>query len=204
MTNRPGSRAAATFARPRPSHSPTAAKASTAAGSPSRAAAVTVGPLMSSTRPRASSSMRCPRKGSVPAISRASRTSALPLQYCSQQPRRPQPQRWPSGTSCICPNSAAIPKPPRYSDPPATMPPPMPVPIVTQMRSGEPRPAPNRCSAHAVALPSFSTTIGRSIRAARSARSGSSRHGTFGAKYTLARPRSIQPAAPIPTVSTAG
>ena len=84
------------------------------------------------------------------------------------------------------------------------MPPPIPVPMVTQIRSGDPRPAPKRCSAQAVALPSFSTTIGRSIRAARSSRIGSSRQTTFGAKYTFERLRSIHPAAPIPTVCTPG
>ena len=62
--------------------------------------------------------------------SRASRTSALPEAYCSQQPRLPHSQRWPSGTTCMWPNSPAIPLAPRNTRLSMTSAPPMPVPRV--------------------------------------------------------------------------
>ena len=65
---------------------------------------------MPSGAPPPSSRSRAPYRGSTVAISRASRTSARPLQYCSQQPRFPQPHRRPSGTTRMCPNSAPMPK----------------------------------------------------------------------------------------------
>src|SRR4051795_3167834 len=56
MTNRPGSSAAARFARPIPSQRPTSSNSSTAHASPSRAASVTTGPTSASTSPRTRSS----------------------------------------------------------------------------------------------------------------------------------------------------
>ena len=47
--------------------------------------------------------------GSRPSRSRAKRTRALPLEYCSQQPRPPHSHGRPSGTTCMCPNSPAMP-----------------------------------------------------------------------------------------------
>ena len=62
------------------------------------------------------------------------------------------------------PHSPAIPYVPRNSWPPITSPPPIPVPRVMQTITEDPRPAPNRYSAHAAALASLSTISGRSIR----------------------------------------
>ncbi len=56
MTKRPGSRAAARLASPRPSHSPTSSSSSREAGSPARASSVTVAPVMASGRPSAAAS----------------------------------------------------------------------------------------------------------------------------------------------------
>ena len=66
------------------------------------------------------------------ASSRASRPSALPEAYCSQQPRLPHSQRWPPGMMIWWPNSPATPKRPRSSRPSITMAPPIPVPRVMQ------------------------------------------------------------------------
>jgi hypothetical protein len=51
-------------------------------------------------------------------------------------------------------------------------------------------------------LASFSTTMGRLIRAESLSRKGSWRHARLGANSTVERFSSIQPAAPIPTAST--
>ena len=65
-----------------------------------RAAAVTIGPVIA-VRVAAGQLQQQRRRGSgsCRAPARAKRTSALPLAYCSMQPSRPQPQRWPPGTS---------------------------------------------------------------------------------------------------------
>ena len=65
---------------------------SAATGSPSRAAWVTCEPVIPSGLPPASwSSRTAPAPGERRANSRASATRALPLAYCSQQPRLPHP-----------------------------------------------------------------------------------------------------------------
>src|SRR5690606_24217999 len=98
-TMTPGSSTAARLARPSPSQRPRSSSSSTAAGSPSRAASVTMRPSSLSGSPshRAASAAACglpPRTSSL-----ASRSRAEPLAYCSRQPRFPQPQRCPSGTT---------------------------------------------------------------------------------------------------------
>ena len=104
---------AARSARPRPNHRPAAVKISTAAGSPSRAASMTSIPVSSAGSPSTSCSSRCAATGDTPASSRASRASALPLAYISQQPRLPQAHRRPSGTTDMWPHSHATPCAPR-------------------------------------------------------------------------------------------
>lgn len=94
---------------PTPSHCPMSWKSSTHIGSPSRASSVISGPVMSRMLPPTRSLMPYATGESAAAISRASRTSALPELYCSQQPRLPQAQRCPPGTTCIWPNSPATP-----------------------------------------------------------------------------------------------
>ena len=88
--------------------------------------------------------MACAPSSLLATRSRALRTRELPLAYCSQHPCWPQPHRMPLGTTRMWPISAATPKPPRNSWPRCTMPPPMPVPIVTSSRSSVSSPAPNR------------------------------------------------------------
>ena len=136
------------------------------------------------------------------ASSRASRPSTLPEAYCSRQPRLPHSQRRPSGTTTMCPNSPAIPQRPRWTTPSFTIPPPIPVPRVTQTSRGSPRAAPNRHSAQAAALASFSTITGRPTAPAIESRSGSFRQARCGANSTRDRSASTNPAAPIPIPTT--
>ena len=98
ITTTAGSRTAVSEAMPSPSQRPRAASCSIANGSPARAASVISGPVIRSGSPPARSSSapgeQRARPGPRP---RASRTSALPLAYCSKQPRLPQPQQQPVG-----------------------------------------------------------------------------------------------------------
>ena len=82
---------------------------SIAAGSPACAACVTTGPVIAPTSPPTSASRPCATGEFDAASSRASRASALPLTYCSQQPRLPHSHLRPSGTTVMWPNSAAMP-----------------------------------------------------------------------------------------------
>src|SRR5213080_1817332 len=75
----------------------------------------------------------------------------------------------------------------------------MPVPTETNVTCSWPRAAPNLNSAHALALPSFSTVTGRPTRPATLVRSGSPRQARFGANATVPPASSTNPAAPIPT-----
>ncbi len=65
-----------------------------------------------------------------------------------------------------------------------------------------PRPAPKRHSAQAAALASFSTMTGKRSRELSASRSGSPRQLRCGAKSTVERSASTQPAAPMPTAWT--
>ncbi len=175
---------------------------STHMASPSRASSVMSGPVMSGTCPLTRSMMLYATGESAAASSRASRTSALPELYCSQQPRLPQGQRWPPGTTCMWPNSPATPYLPRLTWPSSRMAPPMPVPRVIMTRWSSPRPAPKRHSAQAAVLASLSTMTGTARRPWRESRRGSLRQARWGAKRTRARSASTQPAAPMPTACT--
>ena len=99
ITKQTGSRIAARSASPWPSQPPTVWKQRSAAGSPSVAAWVITGPEIPSGVPPPSWSSLMAPPGVRLANSRASATRALPLQYCSQQPRFPQPHSRPSGTT---------------------------------------------------------------------------------------------------------
>ncbi len=170
--------------------------------SPSRASSVMSGPVMSVTRPPTRSMMLYATGESAAASSRASRTRALPELYCSQQPRLPHGQRCPAGTTCMWPNSPATPYLPRLTAPSSRIAPPMPVPSVIMTRWSSPRPAPKRHSAQAAVLASLSTMTGTARRPARRSRSGSLRQFRWGAKRTVLRSASTQPAAPMPTACT--
>ena len=133
---------------PSPSHRPTSRSSSWASGSPSRAASVTSGPVRFSGCPPMRSKRSEATGLPVDMSTRASRTSALPEAYCSQHPRLPHSHRMPSGTTCMWPNSPAIPNRPRITRPSRTMPPPMPVPRLTMTQAALLCPAPKRYSAH--------------------------------------------------------
>ncbi len=157
---------------------------------------------MPSTVPPARASSGCTTGDSSATSSRASRTSALPEEYCSQQPRLPHGQRWPPGSTCMCPNSPARPYLPRSTYPSRTTAPPMPVPRVSITMWSSPRPAPKRHSAQAAALASFSTITGNRSRSLSACWSGSLRQLRCGANSTRERSASTQPAAPMPTAWT--
>ena len=125
---------------PTPSHWPMSWNSSTHMASPSRASSVTSGPVIAGMSPPTRSSSPCATGESAAASSRASRTSALPLAYCSQQPRLPHSQRCPPGTTCMWPNSPATPYRRARSRRRTTIAPPIPVPSVTQTRWSSPRP----------------------------------------------------------------
>ncbi len=187
---------------PTPSHWPMSWRSSTHMASPCRASSVISGPVISWMLPPTRSMIPYATGDSAAASSRASRTRALPELYCSQQPRLPQGQRCPAGTTCIWPNSPATPYLPRLTWPSSRIAPPIPVPRVIMTRWSSPRPAPNRHSAHAAALASLSTMTGTASRSASRSRSGSLRQDRCGANSTRLRSASTQPAAPMPTACT--
>ena len=130
MTTHSGSRMTDNVAIPAPSHWPVVLKAASATASPSPAASVIALPVSPSIVPSPRESKLRAISGLAAIASRACRNSAFPEAYCSKHPRAPHPQRWPSGTTRMCPISAAIPNAPRYKSPFTTIPPPIPVPIV--------------------------------------------------------------------------
>ncbi len=138
-----------------------------------------------------------------PSCARACRARALPLQYCSQQPVPPHSQAWPSGTTCMWPNSPAIPLLPRCTRPLSTTAPPMPVPRVTTIASVAPRAAPKATSARAAQLASLSRTTVVPQRSISRARTCSPRQGRCGANITRSPAPSTKPAAARPTPSIA-
>ncbi len=185
--NADGSKSEARSARPAPAQRASSRKASTATRSPARAASLTCLPSMPSVVPSPSARRTAAFSGVALARCFAYRTSARPEAYCSQQPWLPHPHSRPSGTTRMCPNSAATPKRPRRSLLPMMMPPPRPVPSVMQMTSSWPWPAPKRYSPQAAQFASFSTTTGRPMRCSTLSLSGSCRQLMFGAKSTVAR-----------------
>ncbi|CAB5029699.1 unannotated protein [freshwater metagenome] len=203
ITKAVGSKTAAKSANPRPSQVPTPLKASMATRSPSSAALVKCAPWTPSGVPSPSDSRRPASPRLLAARALASRTSALPLAYCSQHPLRPQAHGNPSGIAFIWPISPAAPCAPRNNTPSMMMPPPMPVPTVTIVKSSISSPAPNLNSPHAAAFPSFSTTTGRPTTSSSKARAGTFDQPRFGAKKTVDLAESTGPATPNPTPTTA-
>ena len=122
---------------PSPSQRPSSASCSMANGSPSRAASVISGPVI---RVRVAPGAVEQRLGEQRAGSArpraASRTRAVPLAYCSKQPRLPQPHRTAVRAPPACGRSRRRRRTRRgSSSPSSTMPPPTPVPTVTSSRS---------------------------------------------------------------------
>ena len=78
----------------------------------------------------------------------------------------------------------------------------MPVPTVITTTEDAPRAAPNFASPQAAALASFSTTVVMPVMDSTFCFRGSLRHARLGAKSTVARAASTNPAAPMPTAST--
>ena len=113
ITTHSGSKITESVAIPAPNHCPVVLNASSATASPSRAASVIALPESPSRVPSPRDSRLRAISGLAAIASRAWRIRAFPDPYCSKHPRAPQPQRWPSGTTRICPISAAIPNAPR-------------------------------------------------------------------------------------------
>src|SRR5687767_2264382 len=86
---------------------------------------------------------------------------AVADEYCSTQPREPQPHGAPFGSTQICPISPAVPSTPRSIFPFKIIPPPTPVPSVTQTELLTFFDAPSQCSPIAAALASFSKITGK-------------------------------------------
>ena len=153
-------------------------------------------PSPNASRARAASGRSCAR-------ARASRTSAVPLAYCSQQPRWPQPQGRPSGTT---PDVAelrrhaevAAVQPAAEDDAAADAGPDGHADDVVARRGGtEARLAPGR------GVRVVLDDDGRPGRRSSSrARSGSSRQPRLAANRTTERGRVDEPGAPTPTATT--
>ena len=91
---------------------------------------------------------------------------------------------------------------PRYRLPSKINPAPMPVPIVRNAMSRHPCPAPQRCSARAVALASFSSLVGRPNSASRTALKGAaSQAGRFGGVCRMPVAESSGPPQETPTAT---
>ena len=177
-TTTSGSRTLTRAAMPIPSHCPTSTRTPRDTASPACAASVTIDPVIAADRPRSSGrgevgAARPPRP--LP------RVMALPLPSCSQHPRFPHPHSGLSGSTTMCPISAANPPAPRYRRPSSTIPPPMPVPTPTrsnERRAGRrrtgTRPRPPRCCR--CRRPRAVAALARHVRrAARRATRGSAR-----------------------------
>ena len=99
MTTHDGSNKTDKEAMPAPSHWPVVLNAASATGSPSRAASVIACPVKPAIVPSPRDKRFRAISGLALIASRACRRRAFPDAYCSKQPRAPQPQRWPSGTT---------------------------------------------------------------------------------------------------------
>ena len=94
----------------------------------------------------------------------------------SQHPRRPHGQSGPSGSTTMWPISPTKPLLPRWMTPPASTPPPMPVPSVTSTASRAPWALPTVDSASSAQVASLSMDASWPSRSASRSRSGRSRH----------------------------
>src|SRR4029453_16808292 len=132
----------------------------------------------------------CPRLvPTAPPTPAARRIASWPAS-CSRQPRAPQRQRGPSGSTVTCPTSPAKPLTPRNSSPPITMPAPTPISPETWTKSSRPSWPPNHSSPRAARLASLSTSTGRSRAASPPARisaTGTSAQPRVGASPRRAR-----------------
>ena len=90
---------------------------------------------------------------------------ALPEDSVSTQPRRPQRQSRPPGTTFRWPSCPAVPRP-RSTRPPSSTAPPMPVPMVSITTVPRPAAAPWAASAKSAIVASFSRCTGRPVAAA--------------------------------------
>ena len=195
-----GSRMLVRLTRPRATHRANSSTTASAPSSPSRAAAWTCSPRTRAGSPPATSTTR--RSRPPTAASRASCARPEPDANRSQQPRRPQTQGGPFGSTTMWPNSPVNPWAPTRRRPPATTPPPIPVPSVTITMSSQPRPAPTVHSDSAAQVASLPTTSGTLSRApSRPATSTSATSGMLGdARRT---PSSVtRPGTPTPSVGS--
>ena len=91
-------------------------------------------------------------------------------------------------STTMWPSSAPAPTQPRYSRPPSTSPPPIPVPIVSIATSEQPFAAPARASAQTAQLASLSTSTGRPSRSDMTSANGRSASGRLTAWTAIAGP----------------
>ena len=122
-------------------------------------------------------------------------------QMASRQPRLPQPQMGPVGSTVWWPSSPAEPSRPKRSLPSTTTPPPIPVPSANRAIVEIPRPAPNMNSPSVAARTSLSRWTGVFSRAPRLLATGTFRHrvGRFGRNRVMPASRSTHPGQPTAT-----
>ena len=184
---------------PTPSHSPTSANAASATGSPCSAAAVTIGPVSRSGRRRRPLEQRRARPEPRAGIAdqRVAAAVLLPAADAAALARRP------SGTTCMWPNSPAMPLRPRCTR------------AVEHHRAADAgaerddarasrrrRPAPYVASARAAQLASLSSRTGVPARGSRRPHVLAA-PGQVRGEHAPARPAaSTNPAAAMPTPST--
>src|SRR5207302_860520 len=125
-----------------------------------------------------------------------------PEASASRQPRPPQAQGRPSGTTTTWPTWPALPAAPSSRRPPSTTPPPTPVDTTTAMKSLTPAAAPTQPSARARALASLSTKVARPVSSASRRRRGKPRQAGMFSGDTASPPAVMGP--PQPTPHTTG
>ena len=143
----------------------------------------------------------------VPSGSPAARIrppSAVPELIGSTQPRRPQRQGGPAGSTGMWPSWPAAARP-RTMRPSSIRPPPMPVPMVSRARWRAPRPAPRRASAISAMLASLSM-VDRTGEALLDRLDQRDRREVDDSRptSTARRAKSTRPGTPMPMAATAG
>ncbi|MCY1231011.1 hypothetical protein D9M72_434470 [compost metagenome] len=116
------------------------------------------------------------------------------------QPRSPQSQGGPSGSTMMCPISPAFPEVPRTTSSFRTMPQPMPVPMYIKMKLPEPLGPPAQVSATAALVTSLSTRVDSPVASARASRRGTrSQPSNSGGSTTVPSSRLMGPGAATPS-----
>jgi len=133
----------------------------------------------------------------------AHRASDGPLAIASRQPRPPQTQPSPSGSTTTWPMCPALPCAPEMARPSRMRPPPTPVETTMPSRLGTPRPAPRQCSPTVRHIASLCTRTGIAGSLALSrARSGNPCQAGMFSGETSPSGQTIGPPQPTPTPPT--